>query len=257
MMMMITHELRTLKFHTRHLLSTPPWRTIPSRCFPFSSTTMTADRPHPPAADVKQSLSNNKKWVESLAESHPGLLEHNAKGQWPKILWLGCSDSRVPETTILGARPGDIFTHRNIANRVRADDLSVSAVIAYAVTYVKVDHVVLSGHTSCGGVKAAQGDDDLGQRLNDWLHPLRELRRSLESSHGWADLDQDERTKRLLEANVQTGIRVLRDNADVKKGIQDRGLQLHGFVYNVSTGLVEELDIGDGTDHSPHDELKK
>lgn len=211
--------------------------------------TMTANGSDPAPADYfQQRLDANAKWVESLSSVHPGLLEGNAKGQWPKILWLGCSDSRVPETTILGGLPGDIFTHRNIANRLAADDLSTSAVVAYAVSFVGVEHVVLCGHTSCGGIKAAQGDDDLGL-LNTWLEPLRQLRRHLHDTPGWADLDDAEQTKRLTEGNVRNGIAVLRANPDVKKAVEGRGLKLHGAIYNVATGRVEELDLDEKVDY--------
>ena len=90
------------------------------------------------------------------------------------MLWIGCADSRVPETTICRCQPGDIFVHRNIANCVHADDISAASVVEYAVTHLKVRKVVVCGHTKCGGANAALSDADLGTTLNTWLHPVRE-----------------------------------------------------------------------------------
>jgi carbonic anhydrase len=97
-----------------------------------------------------------------------------AQGQAPEILWIGCADSRIPETTVCHCKPGEIFVHRNIANTVHADDLSAASVVEYAVVHLKVKKVVVCGHTKCGGANAALSDVDLGVTLNAWLLPVRE-----------------------------------------------------------------------------------
>jgi hypothetical protein len=119
-------------------------------------------------------LSGNKRFVRSTAEKHPNAFADLAKGQAPEVLWIGCADSSVPETTVCHCKPGDIFVHRNIANTVHGNDFNAASVVEYAVTHLKVDRVIVCGHTKCGGAVAALGDVDLGETLNTWLHPVRE-----------------------------------------------------------------------------------
>lgn len=150
----------------------------------------------------------------------------------------------MPETTILGGVPGDIFVHRNIANVLHAGDISAAAVILYAVKHLKVKHVVLCGHTLCGGVNAALGNDRLGL-LDTWLLPVRRLRHQLTKEKGWKELSKEEQARKLVDENVRAGVRVLMENGDVIEAIKERGLTVHGTVYNISKGLVEEVDCGE------------
>ena len=149
----------------------------------------------------------------------------------------------MPETTILGGNPGDIFVHRNIANVLHPGDISVTAVITYAVKHLKVKEVVLCGHTLCGGVNACLANDRLGL-LDTWLLPLRALRHELTKEKGWKELSPEEQARKLVEENVKAGVRVLKENADIIDAIKERGLQVHGAVYNISKGVVEEVDGG-------------
>ncbi len=190
----------------------------------------------------------NREWASSVQEKHPELIPKNSQGQQPTILWLGCSDSRVPETTILGGLPGDIFVHRNIANVLHPGDISAAAVITYAVKHLLVKHVVLCGHTLCGGVNAALGNDRLGL-LDTWLLPIRGLRKELVKSEGWGELSKEEQALKLVEANVKAGVQVLRWNSDIIEAVEKRGLQVHGAVYDVTTGEVRELE----TEEHDHD----
>lgn len=149
----------------------------------------------------------------------------------------------MPETTILGGNPGDIFVHRNIANVLHPGDISAAAVITYAVKHLKVKEVVLCGHTLCGGVNACLGNDKLGL-LDTWLLPLRALRLEMTKDKGWKDLSPEDQARKLVEENVKAGVRVLKENADVVDAIRDRGLKVHGAVYNIAKGLVEPVDVG-------------
>ncbi|KAI4178622.1 MAG: hypothetical protein LQ348_005572, partial [Seirophora lacunosa] len=153
----------------------------------------------------QQFLASNQDWRRDTSSSRPNLFPALAKGQSPPLLWLGCSDSRCPETTLCGAQPGDIFVHRNIANVVSPHDMSSQSVIYYAVNALKVAHVVVCGHTSCGGVAAALGNGKIGGTLDAWLFPLRELRAGLAREEGWGALEEKERALRLVEANVKRG----------------------------------------------------
>lgn len=192
-------------------------------------------------------LHQNKQWAQATAHDHPDLFPTLASGQKPQILWIGCSDSRVPETTVLGLKPGDVFVHRNIANILPPTDLNSQSVIAYAVAHLKVAHVVVCGHTSCGGAAAALGNQKLGL-LDAWLSPLRKLRADNKAAWDGEGLGDKERLGRLVEANVRQGVQTLRENAEVIDGIRERGVVVHGLVYDVGSGELRELDVEEEDD---------
>lgn len=177
-----------------------------------------------------------------MAEKDPALFERLSKGQSPEILWIGCADSRCPETTILGLNPGDVFVHRNIANILIPTDLNSLSVIQYAVEYLKVKHIVICGHTSCGGIAAALDNKKLGL-IDTWLMPLRQLRR--ENLKLLESMGEKERGLKLVELNVRHGVDVLTDNSVVLDAIKERGLKVHGLIYDVGTGELKELDINE------------
>lgn len=187
------------------------------------------------------SLKTNKEWADKISSALPDLIPTISKGQSPPILWIGCSDSRVPETTILGALPGDIFVHRNIANVVHPGDISAAAVITYAVVHLKVQHVVLSGHTLCGGVNAALGNSRLGL-LDTWLLPIRASRLQLIQDPQWESWSDEEKALKLVEANVRRGLEVLKQNADIIEAGKERGLKVHGVIFDIKKGVLNELE---------------
>ncbi|KGO51559.1 Carbonic anhydrase [Penicillium expansum] len=187
-------------------------------------------------------LRLNKEWAAQTARKHPDLFPTLASGQTPQILWIGCSDSRCPETTFLGLEPGDVFVHRNIANVLHPGDLSSTAVIEYAVQYLRVNHVVVCGHTSCGGVAAAMGNKNLGI-LDPWLFPLRQLReRNLKLLQS---MPSDEAASKLAELNVREGLNIVKQKSVVLNAIRERGLEVHGLIYDVGSGVLSELDTQD------------
>jgi carbonic anhydrase len=175
-----------------------------------------------------------------LSSTNPSLLTYLSSTQTPHTLWIGCSDSRVPETTITESAPGDIFVHRNIANVVATDDASSSAVLQYGVKHLKVQHVVVCGHTKCGGAAASLSDGDLGEVLNGWLGPVRELRKT----HA-EELDKletaDEKATRLAELNVQKSVDAVLKHEAVAEAIKTRGLQVHGVIYDVPTATLKSI----------------
>ncbi|KAI9678809.1 MAG: hypothetical protein M1817_005868 [Caeruleum heppii] len=185
----------------------------------------------------------NQQWASDLRSNDPDLLAALAVGQKPKFLWLGCSDSRVPESTLLRQPPGSIFTHRNIANILRADDQSVQSVLEYALVHLRVQHVILCGHLRCGGVAASLGDPIPGAEfLNDWLAPLRAL--GERNAQALSALKSDpERQDYLVEQSVREGIKWLSGHRRVVEAVKDRGLQLHGAVYDVGRGDLKILKI--------------
>lgn len=187
-------------------------------------------------------LIQNKAWAAKVAQDHPEFFHTLSAGQQPEILWIGCSDSRCPETTLLGLHPGDVFVHRNIANILHPSDLSSCAVIEFAVRHLGVKHVVVCGHTKCGGVAAVLGNKQLGI-LDPWLRPLRLLReRNLDSLDS---LPADKAALRLAELNVLAGVETLKQKTVVLEAMQ-KGMQVHGLVYDVGSGVLQELDTGGG-----------
>ncbi|CAD6575778.1 MAG: hypothetical protein ASARMPRED_007463 [Alectoria sarmentosa] len=190
----------------------------------------------------KLALHQNKQWAQATASDQPDLFPTLASGQKPQILWIGCSDSRIPETTVLGLKPGDVFVHRNIANILPSTDINSQSVIAYAVAHLKVMHIVVCGHTSCGGVNAALANQKLGL-IDAWLTPLRKLRAENKPAWDKEGLSDKERTVKLVEANVRQGVQTLKENAEVIDGMRERGVVVHGLVYDVGSGELRELEI--------------
>jgi len=158
--------------------------------------------------DFEYALKSNESWANYKSHQNPGLFEKLANGQSPKILWIGCSDSRVPETTILGLHPGDVFVHRNVANIISPTDINSQAVIEYAVVHLKVSHIVVCGHSACGGCGAALSDARVGGVIDAWITPLKALRKQNEEELK-AIRDEKKRAVRLAEMNVKSGVESL------------------------------------------------
>ncbi|KAK3316391.1 carbonic anhydrase [Apodospora peruviana] len=188
-------------------------------------------------------LSSNNAWAGYKAHQNPNFFPKLASGQSPQILWLGCSDSRCPETVILGLQPGDVFVHRNIANIISPTDINTSAVIEYAVVHLKVKHVVLCGHTSCGGAAAALSDTRVGGVLDTWLTPLKAVRFAHQEELD-AIKDDKARAVRIAELNVEAGVKVLMANFAIQDAIRERGLEVHGCLFDIGCGRIKDLGFG-------------
>jgi len=188
-------------------------------------------------------LSSNHAWAGYKSHQNPNFFPKLASGQSPSILWLGCSDSRVPETTLLGLQPGDVFVHRNIANIISATDLSYNSVLEYAVVYLKVQHIVLCGHTTCGGCAAALGSARVGGVLDAWLTPLKALKRENEALLKSCK-SEGERATKLAELSVARGVQTILGNYVVEDAIADRGLKVHGVIYDIACGKLRDLGCG-------------
>ncbi|CAG8954402.1 hypothetical protein HYFRA_00006029 [Hymenoscyphus fraxineus] len=195
-------------------------------------------------------LKSNDAWANYKGHQNPSYFPEMSKGQAPQILWFGCSDSRVPETTLMGLQPGDVFTHRNIANILSPTDLNFLSVLEYAVAHVKVKHIILCGHTCCGGCVGALSDGRIGGVLDAWLTPLKGVRAENEKELK-SITDDGARAQRLAELNVQRGVQVLMSNYVVAEAIKERGLTVHGIVYDIACGKLIDLGIGSGAKNSP------
>jgi len=191
--------------------------------------------------DINQIFKNNENWVQKKLAVEPEYFTNLSKGQTPDILYIGCSDSRVTAEELMGIVPGEAFVLRNIANMVPNADLSVMSVINYAVSHLKVNHIVVCGHYYCGGVQAAMKSEDMGI-LNPWLRNIRDVYRTHKSELDNID-NEDLRYKRLVELNVEEQCINVIKTAEVQKARRDRDLTVHGWVFDVHSGKLIDLKI--------------
>jgi carbonic anhydrase len=192
---------------------------------------------------LERIFKNNKEWVAGKLQADPGYFEQIAKGQHPQLLYIGCSDSRVTAEDMMGLQPGEVFVHRNIANVVVPTDANLNAVVQYAVEQLRVDHIVVCGHYNCGGVKAAMNPSDLGQ-LNNWLQTLRDVYR-LHMEELDAITDEQDRFDRLVELNVlEQCFNIIKLDHVQKRWYKERLPNIHGWVMNVRTGELKDLELG-------------
>lgn len=191
--------------------------------------------------EIGKIFENNLNWVREKLSIDPEYFNNLSSGQNPEILYIGCSDSRVTAEELMGVQPGEVFVHRNIANMVPNTDLSSMSVINYSVVHLKVNHIVVCGHYFCGGVKAAMESKDLGI-LNPWLRNIRDVYR-LHKSELNAIENEDEKYKRLIELNVREQCVNIIKTAEVQRAYRDRGLKVHGWVFDIHSGKLIDLNI--------------
>lgn len=190
-----------------------------------------------------QLLANNKKWVtEKKEEKGSQFFKNLAKEQTPHFLFVGCSDSRVPIEILTKAEPGDIFVHRNIANTVSLTDANFLSVLEFAVTVLRVKHIIVCGHYECGGVKAALSGDVEGI-VGHWISQIKDVYR-LYATELDGITDPHKRERKLIEYNVIEQVKKIQKTLIVRKAIDTFGFpEIHGWVYDLKTGLIRELDI--------------
>ncbi|BDU27367.1 MULTISPECIES: carbonate dehydratase [unclassified Flavobacterium] len=190
----------------------------------------------------EQLLENNKKWVENSLALDPNYFADLAKGQSPPLLWIGCSDSRVPANEIVGAKPGEVFVHRNIANMVVHSDMNMLSVLDYAVNVLKVKHVIVCGHYGCGGVKAAMGHQSVGI-IDNWLRHIKDEYR-LHDKYLNSIEDETERFNAFVEINAKEQVYNLAKTSIVQNAWKNgQDLMLHGWVYGLNSGFVTDLNV--------------
>ncbi|KAF9482796.1 carbonic anhydrase [Pholiota conissans] len=214
---------------------------------------------------LQHMLASNAQWAEDVLKSQPDFFEQSAKGQSPHTFWIGCADSRVPDSVITAARPGEIFVHRNIANQLHLDDHNVLSALRYAVDYLGVQHVIIVGHTECGGAAACLGAAQsptlnleepaiatisslpAESALNRWLEPLTRLAASLHLS----SIPHAEALPVVVEENVKIQVEHLANTQTITdawtKGTRKgQSVWIHGWVYDLHTGRLRDLNISRG-----------
>ena len=190
----------------------------------------------------KNILDKNRAWVESKLDLDPDFFNKLAQGQQPPLLWIGCADSRVPANEIIGAKPGEVFVHRNIANMVVHTDMNMLSVLDYAVNVLKVKDVIVCGHYGCGGVKTAMGNASVGL-IDNWLRHIKDVYRFNKDELKEIENEQ-ERFDRFVEINAREQVYNLAKTSIVQNAwASGQELHIHGWVYGVGTGLVNDLDV--------------
>jgi carbonic anhydrase len=190
---------------------------------------------------IKRLLLANQAWIQEKISMKPDFFTEIAKDQQPEFLWIGCSDSRVPAEDITGTEPGEIFVHRNVANIVHYTDLNLLSVTQYAVEYLKVKHIIVCGHTGCGGVRASMTHQSFGS-LNKWLRTLKDVYQRNHIELELLSMADDRRLNRLVELNVMEQVQNLAKTSIVQQSwYKSKAPKIHGWVYDMKTGLIRDI----------------
>lgn len=193
-------------------------------------------------AFYNQLLENNKKWVAAKLAKDPKYFKKLAVGQKPPVLWIGCADSRVPANEIIGAEPGEVFVHRNIANMVVHSDMNMLSVLDYAVNVLQVKHIIVCGHYGCGGVQTAMTNKHVGL-IDNWIRHIKDVYR-LHRDELDKIADEQKRFKRFVELNVFEQVLDL-GKTSIVQSAWERGqeVHVHGWVYDIHDGMIKDLQV--------------
>ncbi len=191
-------------------------------------------------SDLQYLFKNNEKWADEIKAEDPSFFEQLAKQQTPELLWIGCSDSRVPANEIVGLLPGELFVHRNIANAVVHTDLNCLSVLHYAVAVLKIKHIIVCGHYGCGGVAAALGNVQVGL-VDNWLRNIRDVYYNCRERFN-DSMSERERVNLLCELNVMQQVANV-SHTNIVQNAWDSGqeLSVHGWIYDIHDGLLKEI----------------
>ncbi|GLQ06652.1 carbonate dehydratase [Sneathiella chinensis] len=184
----------------------------------------------------------NEKWAKKKLEEDSEYFTRLSEIQRPNYLWIGCSDSRVPANEIVGMDPGELFVHRNVANVVPHSDANCLAVIQYAVEVLGVEHISVTGHYGCGGIRAALGDKDHGQ-IDNWLANIKDVLRN-----NYAEIeaipDENDKVDRLCELNVIQQVRNVAKTSIIQKAWRNKkNVTIHGWIYGLTDGRMRDLKV--------------
>ena len=190
---------------------------------------------------IETLFANNYAWATQMKEENSTYFQELAEHQQPHYLWIGCSDSRVPAEKLTNLEPGELFVHRNVANQVIHTDFNCLSVVQYAVDVLNIEHIIICGHTNCGGIHAAMNDKDLGL-INNWLLHIRDIW----FKHGrlLGNLSPERRADMLTKLNVAEQVYNLGRTSIVKNAWKNgKKLSLHGWVYDVNDGFLVDQGV--------------
>ncbi|WP_410209394.1 carbonate dehydratase [Aquirhabdus sp.] len=186
-------------------------------------------------------LDSNRVWASDTVARDPEFFSRLVNQQTPKYLWIGCSDSRVPATELVGLAPGEMFVHRNVANQVICTDFNCLSVLQFAVDVLKVEHIIIVGHYGCGGIQAALANTRLGL-IDNWLQHIQDTARKY--AEVLAALPESERVSRLCELNVREQVLSVGQTTIVEDAwARGQKLEVHGWVYSLENGLLQDLKL--------------
>ncbi|KAI9293723.1 carbonic anhydrase [Neoconidiobolus thromboides FSU 785] len=189
--------------------------------------------------EIDTLLNHNQVWSKAQQKEKDALFKKLAVGQSPKFLWLGCSDSRVPESTIFNQDPGTFFVHRNVANVIKKDDPSLLAALDFSIRVLKVEHIILCGHSDCGGVKASFTGSNI-PNVDQWLSPVMKLCKEHQKEFDENFNNQEDKEEALCHLNIFNGIKTLKEIPVVKEALSN--LYIHSWIYDVGTGKIKVLN---------------
>lgn len=191
---------------------------------------------------LKACFDANREWAAEIRVRDPDFFNRLRHQQQPELLWIGCSDSRLPPDRIIGKQPGEVFVHRNVGNVVVHTDMNCLSVLQYGIDVLGVQHIIVCGHYGCGGIRAALQTQPLGL-IDNWLRHIRDVH-ALNRAELDAFADEEKRADRLCELNVAAQVaNVCRTTIVQDAWRQGRPLAVHGWVYSVSDGLLRDLEI--------------
>jgi len=197
---------------------------------------------------LQQLFENNRTWAADMTRQDPEFFRRLSTQQSPHYLWIGCSDSRVPANQVVGLVPGEMFVHRNVANVVVHTDLNCLSAIQFAVDVLRIEHIIVCGHYSCGGILAALQDKKLGL-IENWLRHVQDVR----AKHR-AELDaletEEKQHNRLCELNAIEQVTNLSRTTVVRDAwARGQAVTVHGWIYDLSDGLLRDLDVTVASEH--------
>ncbi len=194
-----------------------------------------------PTTQLNELLESNRLWAQKMAAQRPDFFSNLLALQAPQYLWIGCADSRVPANELVDLMPGELFVHRNVANLVVHSDLNCLSVIEFATDVLKVKHIIVVGHSNCGGVNAAMNDHRLGL-VDNWIRHVKDVR----SRHqGWLDsLRVTDRVNALCELNViEQALNVCQTTIVEDAWQRGQEVVVHGWVYGLDNGRLKDLTM--------------
>jgi carbonic anhydrase len=186
-------------------------------------------------------LDGNKRFVSDVFDRERDYFEELAKQQRPTVLWIGCSDSRVPVNTITQTRPGEIFVHRNVGNIVATNDWNLSAVLEFSINHLLIPDIVVCGHYGCGGIAALDEKNADDRYIPIWLNNAYKARERVDDKllELHFQIPEEQRMNLIVEENVRLQLEHLQEYPFVRNAMQDGALSLHGWVYDMSNGGIK------------------
>jgi carbonic anhydrase len=189
---------------------------------------------------LKRLFERNRAWAKSMTDRDPEFFSRLVHQQTPEYLWVGCSDARVPANELMGMAPGELFVHRNIANLVHNIDINLMSVLEFAISVLKVRHVIVCGHYGCGGVRAAVERQEFGL-IDNWLRKIKDVYAANKEALD-AQQDPDTRLNLLCELNVRQQVLNICHTSIVQNAWREgRELAVHGWIYSLADGLLKDL----------------